>query len=417
MINKSFSYQVNVWLTGNEVGVLHIVECGLQVTPTRPGMELMDDASDSPRKRPGRYSASQIIWWIFLGLMIIGMTLAVLFGSVTAIVFEALGYAKHITTTYGSAFAYSSSSSGSAPYIPGSLPVDYYGNQQSFESGDWPGRVFLKFGSTRQVAHFRSPSNFETSARAYNIYVGTNAVIGYLAGQTMWIQNATLPLSAPYYLVNSIVESLYTLVTDAIQAVNPTQLAEFLASQFKKRTTYTSEFVQYLANTEAAIVTLQNQTTGIMNATLCRGKPFEISNVVLLGDQSLVAGVNQYVTWGAITQLPPSPTGRVDFVVHGNALVTGAAGVYSAVFTSNLVIPANTVGTTTVTLNQNAVAVYQVPCTQDQATSAGPTTFACQSSALLTLQGGDAISITMTAAFNQTTLTAANSKLVLARVC
>ena len=347
-------------------------------------MEPLGTQWSSERKRPSRYSVGRIIWWIFLGLLMLAVILAILFGSVTAIVYEALGYAKHIHTARGVRNSDTFLPGSDYYYYDGGSSEPYiYNEPVSFYSWQWWKRVFVKFGSHEEAVYVKSPTNFDSSVKSYQLYVTGIATIDYLTANAVVLLNTTI-VPPVYYLLDSALENLLSLVTQAYNTVDPPLLLEFLATQFRRRgvdTTYTSEFVEYLATTNANIIALQNSTNAILNGTYCRGKPLEVDRVQPLGDQALIAGVNQYVTWGSLVEQPTTGRPTTDFVVHGNALVAGFSGVYSTTFNANIQVPINSTGATLMSLNQNGNALYQIPCSQPQVMPTGVTDIQCQGTA------------------------------------
>ncbi len=278
--------------------------------------------------------------------------------------------------------------------------------------------VIVHFGSSSPAAVDWEPDVvFEDRVYAYQVQ-GQNSHIQTLMAIKLWLANQTTSNPTVYYTVNAVVDSLFRDVANAVETVQPVQLAEYLATMFKKRhALYVSEFVEYLALLNSQIIGLQNATNQMLADNICRGKPFESTTFALLGSQTLSSGIQTPVTWGSSIQQPTSVP-LLDFsVTSGTNITTLLHGAYAATVLASFVVPANSSGSTTLVLTVNGTPAALSICQQDQIDTGGPTVVQCQFTTVQQLLLGNVLSLSATASVAGVTLTSTNTRLIVERVC
>ena len=320
--------------------------------------------------------AVKILLWILLALAIAG----IVFGFVVAVITFSKGYITNIQT-----------------------------HKRGHE-------LFLNVGSGFKNINWQTETFFDEIVYIYRMVTGSIAIDQMMAIK-LWVANTTESASGTlYYSVNSVMDSLLTDVLAAVQVVNPAELQTFLDSMFRKRSVvYTSEFVEYLALVEADIVGLQNTTNAVLTSTFCRGKPLDAISVALVGDQVLAPSSNTTLLWGAPYQQPTGLHPEI-FVSNGTALMSEINGIFGVSLAVNLLVSANTMGTTTFSIFLDNASWTQMWCQQEQVNTVAQSFIQCQAAGVLSIPQGSSISVVATTT-DGVTVVGWNTRLLLARVC
>lgn len=272
------------------------------------------------------------------------------------------------------------------------------------------GYNILWFGSSSDAVEVLGPTHFADADIRFrmtgDVLIADNGMVARL-----WIFNTT---TSKYTLVTPYVQYLMGNVTVLLDTVDPDGLLEFLELHAgARRRSTTPLFVEYLADTESAIETLQTSYTQMTNTSVCRGKPFEVATFPLVGSQTLVANTTALLAWTVPTQLP---VGSVANFAASTNISTSLTGVYALSVYLTITVPASTNATVTANVLVNGVVATASGSTLTNTLGAATTTQAT-AWAVLTLQSGTILSVTAFTSSTGVVITQSNTRLLASRAC